>query len=75
MFGLFKRQEWKPEVVSVLKGSCNGLRVVLRNCPCLRDEAGEKRTNAYPDFGTDFLADLTDRQLGDFAHLQKLVSY
>jgi hypothetical protein len=74
MFGLFKRRERKPEVLPELKGSHNGLHVVLRNFSCLSDALDGERKYPYPDFGTEFLAELTDRQLGDFDHVRQFLS-
>jgi len=74
MFGLFKRREWKPEVVSELKGSYNGLHVVLRNFSCLRDPSDGKRKYPYQNFGAEFLAELRDRQLGDFDLIRRVLS-
>jgi hypothetical protein len=74
MFGLFERREWKPEVVPELKGSYKGLHVVLRNFSCLGDASDGKRKYPYPDFGSEFLSELTDRQLGDFDHVRQVLS-
>jgi hypothetical protein len=74
MFGLFKRREWKPEIVREMKGSYNGVHVVLRNFSCLSDASDGKRKYPYPDFGAEFLAELTERQLGDFDHVRQVLS-
>lgn len=74
MFSLFKRRDWKPELIPELQGECRGLIVRLRNFPCLVDPADGSRKLPSGDFGGDFLAELTDRQLGDFGQLRAALS-
>ena len=74
MLSFFKRREWKPEIVPELKGVYDGLNVVLHNFPCLVDASDGKRKYAYSDFGREFLAELADRQLGDFEHVRQVLS-
>lgn len=74
MFRFFKRRDWKPELMPELKGSHNGLHVTLRNFSCLGDASDGRRKFAYPDFGSEFLAELADRQLGDFDHVHQALS-
>lgn len=65
MINLFKRRVWTPELISELQGSYEGLRVRIRGFPCLVDPTDGSRKFRYRDFGGEFLAELTDRQLGD----------
>jgi hypothetical protein len=74
MLNYFKRREWKPQTMPELKGACNGLYVTLHNFPCLIDASDGKRKYAYANFGPEFLAELTDRQLSDFEHVRQVLS-
>ena len=69
MFSLFKRRDWKPELIPELQGSYAGLIVRIRNFPCLVDPADGSRRVRYRDFGGEFLAALT-ALLGDIHHLR-----
>ena len=74
MLSLFKRRNWKPDVVPELRGSHDGLNVVVRNLPCLLDPSDGKRKYPYSDFGAEFLGELTDGQLRDFEHIHQVLS-
>lgn len=74
MLSLFKRRDWKPEVLSELKRTNDGLTVVLRNFTCLIDTNAGKRKYPHLDFGAEFLLELTNRQLGDFEHVRRVLS-
>lgn len=74
MFGIFKSRNWKPQVIGDLRGTSNGISVLLRNFPCRVEEADGSRTYAYDDFGAEFLQELSDRQLGDFDLVNRTIS-
>lgn len=74
MFGIFKRRNWKPQVIGDLSGTSNGISVLLRNFPCRVDDADGSRTYAYGDFGSEFLQELSDHQLGDFDLVNRTIS-
>ena len=68
MLKLFKRRDWKPELIPELQGSYAGLTVRIRDFPCLADTADGSRKVRYRDFGGEFLAALT-ALLGEIDHL------
>lgn len=74
MIGMFKSRNWKPQVIGDLRGTSNGISVLLRNFPCRVDEADGSRTYAYDDFGAEFLQVLSGRQLGNFDLVDSTIS-
>lgn len=74
MFDLFKRKNWQPEVLPEIKGTSNGLSVTLRNFPCRLDASSNTRTYRYSDFGTEFLSEINDRQLGEFKDIYPILT-
>jgi hypothetical protein len=73
MFGLFKRKEWQPEVVTEMKGAHDGLSVTVRDFPCLLDPNSGSRTYRTPNFGNDFIVGVT-KELGDYSELRSLLA-
>src|SRR3546814_19069118 len=73
MQGLFKRRLWKPAIATELKGAHDGLSVTLRNFPYLAHDSDGKRKYAYRDFGFEFITELTEHQLVDFAHVRHVL--
>lgn len=69
VINLFKRRDWRPEIISELQGSHEGLTVRIRDFPCLVDSADGSRKFRHRGFGGEFLEELTARLLGDYSHL------
>lgn len=70
MINLFKRRDWRPEIISELQGSYEGLTVRIRDFPCLVDPADGSRKFRHRGFGGEFLEEITARLLVDFNHLR-----
>src|SRR5262245_3652586 len=71
---LSQRRNWTPEVVPELRGTYDGLHVVLREFPCLADPSHGRRKYPYAGFGAEFLTQLADRHLGDFEQIRQVLS-
>jgi hypothetical protein len=75
MFNLFKRRNWKPEIIEEMQGSFGSLNVVVRNFSCMLDPISGRRR--YPrgdfDFGPNFIEEL-HAQLGDFELLRQILA-
>ena len=73
MGSLFTRREWKHTTLRELEGEEGNLRVVMRNFPCLVDIAGGAKTYAYRGFGSEFIEELSSRQIGSFDEVRRIL--
>jgi hypothetical protein len=74
MFGTSKPKDWRTELVPELSGAFNGLKVTLRNFPCLFDSDSNTRKYLYPDFGFEFITELSEEQLGDYENVIRVLN-
>jgi hypothetical protein len=66
MWSISKKKEWIDETFSVISGNAAELHVTIYGFPCRKAKGGNQWRYRYPDFGNDFITELSDRQLSDF---------
>lgn len=74
ILNFFKRRQWRAEVIGEMTGSFVKVVVRVRNLPCLFEASSGKHRYHYKDFGSEFIEELTERQLPGFEELVRILN-
>jgi len=67
MWKLFEKKEWVDETFSVISGNAAELHITIYDFPCRKAKGGRHWHYRYSNFGNDFITELSERELSDFA--------